>query len=182
MNRWLARLLSASLVAGLFAFGAAVAQAGTIVKVALLDASAMSHGAPQAQPVGPYGAMMNSGYGMMGGNGMMGGTMMGMMAVRVDQTSFKAGAVSLDVTNWSRSVVHEVIVVAVDSPDAPLPYDYNTMRVPEDQVKVVGDSGELAPNASKMLDLTLTPGSCLLLCNVPGHYAAGMSVPISITP
>jgi hypothetical protein len=52
--------------------------------------------------------MMGQGYGP--GHGMMGG----MMPVRV--------------TNLSRSILHEIIVVAVENSNVPLPYDYNTVR------------------------------------------------------
>jgi uncharacterized cupredoxin-like copper-binding protein len=139
--------------------------------------------------MGPWGAgpggggTMGYGPGMMGG-GMMGGGMMGhgMMAVRADQDSVPAGTVTFDITNWSRSVVHELIVVAVDSPTAPLPYDYNSWRVVEDQITRAGDSGELAPNGSKTLELKLTPGNYLLICNVAGHFAAGMALPFTVRP
>lgn len=117
------------------------------VRVALLDISSIT-------PVGmmPYGMMgpgTMMGPGMMGA-GMMGqgqgtgnagpgvigsGMMMGMMAVRMDQPTVKAGTVAFDVTNWSRSIVHEVLVISVDNPTAPLPYDYAQARVPEEQVK-----------------------------------------------
>jgi uncharacterized cupredoxin-like copper-binding protein len=128
--------------------------------------------------------MMGSGMGMMspGMMGRGGGMMMGMMSVRADKTSAKAGPVTFNVTNWSRSVVHEMLVVAVDSPDAPLPYDFNKQIVPEDQVKVLGETAELQPNASKSIQLTLAPGNYLLLCNVPGHYAAGMSLAFTVAP
>ena len=117
------------------------------------------------------------------GPGMMGpGMMMGMMAVRINQPSVKAGAVRFDVTNWSRGMLHEMLVVAVDNPQAPLPYDYAQAKVAEDQVKVLGDTGDLQPGASYILDVTLTPGSYLLICNVPGHYAAGMVTPLTVTP
>ena len=122
------------------------------------------------------------GYGMMG-PGMMGqGMMGGMMSIRVDKPTVKAGTVTFDVTNWSRSVLHEMLVVSVDNPTAPLPYDYPQARVPEDQVKVLGEAADLQPNVSKTFEVTLAPGSYLLICNLPGHYAAGMAVPLSVTP
>ena len=65
----------------------------------------------------------------------------GMMSIRLDKMTVKAGVVTFDVTNWSRSVLHEVLVVSVDNPTAPLPYDYPQARVPEDQVKVLGEAG-----------------------------------------
>jgi len=135
--------------------------------------------------------MMGQGQGMMGqgspypgmmGPGMMGMMMNSMMSIRVDKSSIKAGAVTFDVTNWSRSVLHEVLIISVDNPNAPLPYDYAQARVPEEQVKVLGEAGDLEPNASKTLDLTLAPGSYLLVCNVPGHYAAGMVAALNVTP
>ena len=132
---------------------------------------------------GPGGGWGGGGPGMMG-SGMMGGGMMagGMMAVRIDQSTVKAGPVHFDVTNWSRGMLHEVLIVAVDHPNAPLPYDYATAKVPEEQVKVLGDTGDMQPNASKTLDVTLAAGSYLLICNVPGHYAAGMVTPLTVTP
>ncbi|HWA45233.1 MAG TPA: sulfocyanin-like copper-binding protein [Hypericibacter adhaerens] len=190
------------------AIAAGAAAPSSTVRVALLDMTAVAGGGAGVGMMGygpgmmgPWGAgpgaggMMGYGPGMMGawgngpsggmmGGGMMGGGMMGhgMMTVRADQDSVPAGTVTLDITNWSRSVVHEVLVVAVDSPTAPLPYDYNSWRVVEDQIKVAGDSGELSPNVSKTLELNLSPGTYLLICNVAGHYAAGMALPLTVTP
>ena len=117
------------------------------------------------------------GYGMMGPN-----MMMGMMAIRIDQDTIKAGPVKFDVTNWSRYLPHEMLIVSVDNPATALPYDYNEAKVNEDQVKVLGDTSELQPNKSASVEVTLAPGSYLLICNVPGHYAAGMAVPLVVKP
>jgi uncharacterized cupredoxin-like copper-binding protein len=165
------------------------------VKVALTDmSSAMSgwHGRGMMGwgGQGQQGQGNNWGPGMMGwsrpgqggnsGPGMMGPGMMG-MAVRIDHDTVKAGQVRFDVTNWSRGMIHEMMIVAVDNPQAPLPYDYTQTKVAEDQVKVLGDTENLQPNASKSLEVTLAPGTYLLICNVPGHYAAGMVTPLSVT-
>ncbi len=172
--------------ASLTAMALATPALAETVKVALIDMSAVipAGSGPGTGMMGP--GMMGFGMmapGMMGrgsfGPGMMG---MGMMSVRADKTSVKAGQVTFDVTNWSRGVVHEMLVVAVDSPDAPLPYDYNKQTVAEDQIKKLGETEELQPNASKSIELTLSPGNYLLLCNVPGHYAAGMAVPFTVAP
>jgi uncharacterized cupredoxin-like copper-binding protein len=155
----------------------------TTVKVALLDMTAAfgpSSGGGAGN--GPGGGMMGQGYGMMGpGNGMMGRGMMGGMSIRINEASVKAGKVTFDVTNFSRSIVHEMIVVAVDNPNAPLPYDYNTGRIPEEQIKMLGETAEMQPDAEKIVTLDLQPGSYLLICNVPGHYAADMWTPLTVT-
>ena len=177
-----------------FAFAmSAAAESQTPVKVALTDMSSAMGMGPAGRGMMGHG-MMSPGQGMMGygwsnpGQGQSGtwpmgpGMMMGMMAVRINQPSVKAGAVRFDVTNWSRGMLHEMLVVAVDNPQAPLPYDYAQAKVAEDQVKVLGDTGDLQPGASYTLDVTLTPGSYLLICNVPGHYAAGMVTPLTVTP
>ena len=163
------------------------------VKVFLIDMTAIF--SPGTGPVAGYGpgyGMMGQGYGMMGpgygqGYGMMGPGygqghgMMGRMSVRTNVTSVKAGQVTFDVTNLSRSIVHEMIVVAVENPNAPLPYDYNTGQIPEKQVKMLGETDGMEPNAEKTITLDLKSGAYLLICNVPGHYAAGMWTPLTVT-
>jgi uncharacterized cupredoxin-like copper-binding protein len=180
-----------ALTASVIAASLSLASEGPTVRVALLDMTAMmspgmmGHGMMAPGMMGRR--MMGSGMmGMMGPGmtGMMGSgmPMHGMMSVRINPSSVKSGKVSFDVTNLSQSIVHEMMIVAVDTPDAPLPYDYGTWRVLEDQVKVAGDAKEMQPNSSKILEVTLSPGSYLLLCNVAGHYAAGMVAPFYVSP
>ena len=201
------QLLRAACVLLALAFFATPVQAAegkTTVNVALLDMTAVGgHGmtGPRWGMMGPGwggggggpgwgGGMMGQGWGgggpgwggMMGpgqGQGMMG---MGMMSVRIDKVSVKAGEIHFAATNWSRGVLHEMLVIAVDNPNAPLPYDYGTGVVPEDQIKVLGEISDLEPNGSGGLDVKLAPGTYLLLCNLPGHYAAGMVTALTVTP
>jgi hypothetical protein len=117
----------------------AEAATDSVIKVALLDMSAVVGGAwsasgqPGVPPQGGWPGGRGPGGWMMGprmmGPGMMQGPMMGMMSIRVDRQVIKAQKVELDITNWSRSIVHEVPVVPVDSADAPLPYDYGAARL-----------------------------------------------------
>lgn len=191
--------------ASFFAVPVQAAEGKTTVNVALLDMTAVGgHGmmGPRWGMMGPgwggggggpgWGGMMGQGWGgggpgwggMMGpgqGQGMM-GMGMGMMSIRIDKATVKAGDVHFAVTNWSRGLLHEMLVIAVENPNAPLPYDYGTGEVPEKQVKSLGEVSELQPNASGTLDVKLAPGTYLLLCNVPGHYAAGMVTSLTVTP
>ncbi len=176
-------------VAALFVLGssALAAAASTSVTVRLLDSSVMGQGAgPGGNGPGVMG--QGRGFGMMGG-GMMGGRGgygrgamgQGMMAIRTDRTTVEAGAVTFDVSNWSRNLVHEMLVVAVANPDVQLPYDSSDQRIIEDQIKSLGETEEMQPGAVKTLTLDLTPGTYLLLCNVAGHYAAGMWTVLTVT-
>ncbi len=170
-------------------------QAQTAVKVSLLDMTAvgghmMDRGARgyghgmMGRGMGGPGMMGPDGYGMQGrggygpGYGMMGH---GMMFIRTDHDTVKAGKIRFEVANFSQSEIHEMAVVAVDSLDAALPYDYNTWRVIEKQVKMLGETHGMKPNDTKTLELTLAPGYYLLICNLPGHYAAGMVIPLTVT-
>ena len=49
-------------------------------------------------------------------------------------------------------------------------------------MRVLGETPELQPNGSAELDLTLAAGAYLLFCNIQGHYASGMVVPLTVTP
>ena len=164
----------------------------SMIHVALLDmSSVMPTGMMGYGMMGPgmmNQGMMGQGSGMMnpgmGGYGMMGPGMMmgGMMSIRIDKASIKAGSVTFEVTNWSRSVLHEMLIVSVEGPSSPLPYDYTAGRVPEEQVKVLGEAEDLEPNATKSIEVTLGAGSYLLICNLAGHFAAGMAAPLNVTP
>ena len=54
--------------------------------------------------------------------------------------------------------------------------------LPHIATMAVGETQELQPNASKSIQLTLAPGNYLLVCNVPGHYAAGMVLAFTVAP
>ena len=165
------------------------------VKVALIDMTAMfGPGGGLGVGSGPShmtGQGYGQGFGMMGPSygpgmtgqdpGIMSRGMMGAMSVRTNVTSVKAGKITFEVTNLSRSIVHEIIVVAVENANAPLPYDYSTGQIPGKQIKTLGQTEEMQPNAEKTITLDLKPGVYLLICNVPGHYAAGMWTPLTVT-
>ncbi len=116
----------------------------------------------------------------------MGGSMMrnstgGHMRIFASKSTVAAGQVSLRVVN-SGSIVHELIIL-------PLPAD---QRIGHRQVKSdgrvdeTGSLGEAAkpcgegggdgidPGGLSWTTLQLQPGKYEMLCNIPGHYAAGM--------
>jgi len=135
--------------------------------------------------------MMGPGWGWGGGTGpgwmaqrMMGPGMMGMgmMSIRTSPDQIKAGKVRFEVVNYSASIVHEMEVVAVDDINAALPYDYDHAKVVVEKSRNLGEVEDIAPGATKVLELDLPAGNYLLVCNIPGHYAAGMVTPFVVVP
>ncbi len=104
------------------------------------------------------------------------------MGIKVSQDSAPRGIVAFKVTNDSKDTVHEMIVMFLKDPSKPLPYIDSEKRVDEDKAGDKGEVSELDPGQSGSLTLNLQPGKYLLICNVPGHYAAGMWTEFTVTP
>ncbi len=45
-----------------------------------------------------------------------------------------------------------------------------------------GHPGHIAPGGRDRVRVDLTPGSYVLLCNLPGHYVAGQRAALTVTP
>ena len=97
----------------------------------------------------------------------------GEMFLHPSATTLKAGVISFVVTN-DGSIHHEFVLVTGDPTgtkgDEP-------GRVSEAN-HIGGDNGpeigDIAPGQTKVLTVTLPAGTYTAMCNLPGHYAAGM--------
>jgi len=103
------------------------------------------------------------------------------MGIKATPATARTGIVKFDVTNSSKDTIHEMIVIRLDDPSKPLPYIASESRVDEDHVGDKGEVSELDPGASGSLTVALTPGKYLLICNVAGHFAAGMWTEFEVT-
>lgn len=127
--------------------------------------------------------LTNMGGPMMGGNSVRGG----MMRLSTSTSSAPSGTVSFVATNVG-SVNHEFLVL-------PLPEGQivGTRAIRDDgTVDEVGSLGEasntcgagsgegITPGASSWVTLKLAPGRYELVCNLPGHYAAGMYTQLTV--
>ncbi|MFE9174251.1 sulfocyanin-like copper-binding protein [Streptomyces kebangsaanensis] len=131
--------------------------------------------------VGDMGGMMGSPRGHLPPGGGPGGYGMGMMWLRAAPSRVPAGTVSLRVVN-SGALTHEVVVL-------PLRAGQTAGERPvgsDGKVSEAGSLGEasrscgagtgdgITSGATGWTTLTLRPGRYELVCNMPGHYAAGM--------
>lgn len=96
------------------------------------------------------------------------------MGIKATPGMTKPGVVTFKVTNDSKDTVHEMIVMYLADPKKPLPYLDDEKRVDEDKAADKGEVSELDPGKAGSLTVNLKAGTYLLICNVPGHYTAGM--------
>jgi uncharacterized cupredoxin-like copper-binding protein len=96
------------------------------------------------------------------------------MKLAADLDTVAAGPVSFVVTNDSKSVVHELLVIAVADPRAELPYDEKASKIVEGKLSKLVDTDDIKPGGKKTVTVSLKPGNYLLVCNQAGHFRAGM--------
>lgn len=130
--------------------------------------------------------LTNMGGPMMGGNhGSMSG---GAMRLQADKSTVQHGTVSFLATNEG-SVTHELVILPL-----PEPQIVGTRLIGGDgKIDEAGSLGEasntcgegagegILPGASGWVSVKLTPGRYELVCNLPGHYAAGMYTQLTVT-
>lgn len=125
----------------------------------------------------------------------MGGPMMrqpnrmmnGGMRMTADRSAVAHGTVSFLVTNWG-SISHELVIL-------PLPENQIPGTRPIGGDGTIDESGSLGeasntcadgagqgilPGASGWVTVTLPPGRYELVCNLPGHYEAGMYTQLTV--
>ena len=148
-------------------------------------------GSRRAAPKLP-GTVVNVSLANMGGS-MMGSqpnTMMGRGAMRLiaDHTTVPHGTVSFLVTN-SGSIDHEMVVLPLaDSQTAGTRPIAGDARI--DEAGSLGEASKtdgegagkgIVSGASGWMTITLAPGHYELVCNLAGHYTAGMFTQLTVT-
>jgi uncharacterized cupredoxin-like copper-binding protein len=85
--------------------------------------------------------------------------------------SVAAGTWRFEVTNGG-ALLHEFVLLQFDGDPAAIPLDGNV--VDRSAVEVLAEVEDLNPGESGSSDATLAPGTYVVLCDIPGHYIAGM--------
>ena len=118
------------------------------------------------------------------GRGMMSG---GMMRIFVDRPQVPAGQVSFRVANTG-SLVHELVVLTLPA-GQPVGERYIGSDNRIDETGSLGEASKtcgsgagdgIDPGAVGWVTLNLAPGNYELVCNLPGHYAAGMYAELTV--
>ena len=104
------------------------------------------------------------------------------MGIKASPGAVKAGEVTFKVKNDSKDTIHEMIVMYLADPGKPLPYLESESRVDEDKAGDKGEVSELDPGKSGTVTVDLKAGKYLLICNVPGHFGAGMWAEFTVNP
>jgi uncharacterized cupredoxin-like copper-binding protein len=129
------------------------------------------------------------GAGMVGGDqgGMMGGRG-GWMMLHATPRAVRAGTVTLVAYNHG-SRTHELVVLPLTSGasvgaravGADNTVDEGGSRGEASNSCGSGSGDGIRPGAAGWSTLTLAPGRYELICNLPGHYAAGMYTELDVT-
>jgi uncharacterized cupredoxin-like copper-binding protein len=107
------------------------------------------------------------------------------MSISLSTATAPAGKVTFAVTNEGPSV-HEFVVLksstqAADFPIASFEGEANRFNEDAKGITNVGEAGEVQPGATKDLTLKLAAGHYAIVCNLPGHYGAGMHQDFQVT-
>ena len=95
-------------------------------------------------------------------------------SVKVNPEPVSAGTVNFVIRNHG-ALEHEFVVLKTDLNASALQVPTGADKVDEEASgQNVGETEGISPGGSKELRLRLQPGNYVLLCNLPGHYEAGM--------
>ncbi len=96
-------------------------------------------------------------------------------AISLDSYSHTAGSITFDLTN-AGTIAHEFLVVRSDLTSTALlaNVDATTKRIDEALLDVIDEQPEYEPGIPGTVTVTLTPGHYVVMCNIEGHYKAGM--------
>ena len=101
----------------------------------------------------------------------------GSMSMEVLRDSVKHGKVKFIVKNTG-SEVHEFVILKTKTKFDELPVN-DQDKVSE--AKAVGEIEDIAEGKTKSKTIKLKAGDYVLVCNIAGHYGAGMRAPFTVT-
>lgn len=109
------------------------------------------------------------------------------VTVTLDEYTLEAGAatapagrIALAARNVGK-IEHELAVVRTDKGPDDLPVKDGEVQTDAEGLELVAGTGRIKAGASQTLEVTLQPGSYVLICNIPAHYQTGMRAPLGVS-
>jgi uncharacterized cupredoxin-like copper-binding protein len=98
-------------------------------------------------------------------------------------STIKAGTVNLEAANFG-TIQHELLVFKSDLPPSGFPVDKDGNIVEDGPgITLVSDGENIDPGKTQTRTVDLTqPGAYLFVCNIPGHFKAGMFTAVTVSP
>jgi uncharacterized cupredoxin-like copper-binding protein len=101
-------------------------------------------------------------------------------SISLDQSSVTAGAVEFAITNDGPST-HEFVVFQTDLAPDELPEEKGEVDEEGEGLTAVDEQEDIAAGTSVTLDVTLDPGTYVIICNIEDHYLRGMRVGLTVS-
>ena len=103
--------------------------------------------------------------------------------IAIDSDLHEAGTVAFNLTNEG-TIAHEFLVVRSEKSATELVADVDptTNRIDEALLDVIDEQPEYEPGVPGAVTVSLTPGHYVVMCNIEGHYKAGMYADLEIVP
>jgi uncharacterized cupredoxin-like copper-binding protein len=98
--------------------------------------------------------------------------------ITLDKQSAESGKVTFDAKN-SGAIAHELVVIRTDLAPDKLPVK-DDGTVDESKVDVLGKTEQFDAGKTDTEEVTLPAGKYLLICNVAGHYQAGLHTAFTV--
>jgi uncharacterized cupredoxin-like copper-binding protein len=128
-----------------------------------LVAAALFAVAPGALPVEPAAVTVHLSDGGSAG-----------MSLTLVPSTVQAGPIEFTITNDSRALKHEFLILPWSNDGAALPYDQKTQQVNEARLSKLQGVEDLNPRETVTTRLVLKPGRYIAFCNEPGHFRDAM--------
>lgn len=101
-------------------------------------------------------------------------------SVELETDTIPAGEITFEVANEG-SIGHEFLVLRTDVPNGSIPLEGDAFSEEENSLSVVDEIPEFPAGTTEELTVELEPGAYQIVCNLPGHYAAGMHTSLAVT-
>jgi uncharacterized cupredoxin-like copper-binding protein len=101
-------------------------------------------------------------------------------SIALDRTIAPEGAFQFSVTNTGPSV-HELVIFRTDLAAHKLPQKNGAVDEEGAGVQHITEREDIKIGAPAGLEAVLVRGRCVFICNLPGHYQAGMRAAFTVT-